>query len=491
MTAAHWLLGGAGAFFAIAGIIFLLRTVEGSRTPAGDRQTIDLFFLSLPIGSVSVSVGTLLLILSAVIFYFGVPALEQAQRTSRIETLENNLRDANGTIEERDKKIGELEEDLSSKDQKIGDLNTSIGQKDVEISGLKAKTRRQEKEIERKAQTITVKDQEIDDLKDLVRTRDRALERNKTQIMSLRTDLQDAKKEARNAMQVARDIASAENEADLSAGEREELRRVREGIDQINSELDRLALREAPLLEIVGQPAVANYEIYARSLASSDEDALDRGFGLLAFESERFTVENYYSEGEIERLLAEIGPALCGAVNASIADDISIHDAIRRIPSLEKYEGVPEPIRVIAESAYLQLQLQALAIEAKVFVRGYADGERAGWSRPLPLDTPRQLEAHPLANPDLISPLANWRFLAETEPRDIGDDNGEYANADLPNLRGFATLELMSEAVSGCALPGQEPGGLDPQIEILDGKLYGSHTGTDRKARAFVSISLR
>lgn len=79
----------------------------------------------------------------------------------------------------------------------------------------------------------------------------------------------------------------------------------------------------------------------------------------------------------MERLVAEILPALCGAVNASIAGDVSLEDAIRRIPALKKYEGLPEQLLVLAEYAYLRLQLQVLAVDAEVFVRGYADGERS------------------------------------------------------------------------------------------------------------------
>lgn len=479
MTASHWILGLLLGVALLAGLFFLIRS-----TASDNRQTIDLSLFNLPIGKVSLSLGVVLVLGSIAGAVLGFPALEEAQRTSRIETLEADAADLDATIAAQGGRIAELEGDLNQRDDEIAGKNVRIGE-------LEAEGRRQAGAIGRLEKMIDEKDRLIGEAAETMRTADEELRRRAALIGTLRQELKAAEKEARNAVQVARDIASAANEADLSAREREELRRVRAGIEEIDAGLSRLALREAPLLEIVGRQAVANYEIYARSLAGAEADALDRGFGLFEFESERFTLESHYGGGEIERLLSEIAPALCGAVNASIAGDVSLEDAIRRIPALEKYEGIPEPLLVLADYAYLRLQLQALAVDAEVFVRGYADGERAGWSRPLPSRTPDRIEVHPLANPDAASPLGDWRFLATTEPRPAGHGPGRYNNADLPNLRGLATRDLMQEVVGNCALPGREPGNLGTGAAILEGKLHEQYLGSDRKSRAFVSIGLR
>jgi len=471
----------------VAGIFFLIRTTSPSRrvsTESDDRQTAEFSVFGIPIGRVSLSLGVVLVAMSAALVALGLPGIEAVQHANQIAALEGDKTTLNERIGKRDATIETLNGTISAKDERISKLEEATQSASVTI-------RERNGEISRLENVIERKDKLLSELGDTIRQATALIQTATREKAALLEKLRSAEAEAANAVQVARDVASAVGEARLSESEREELRRVREGIGAINTELSYVALREAPLLEIVGRLGVANYEIYARRFAENEGDALDRGFGLFEFESERFTLENQYGEGEMERLLEEIAPAICDAVNASIAGDVSLEDAIRRISALEKYEGLPEQLVVLAEYAYLRLQLQALAVDAEIFVRGYADGERSDWSRALPSRSPDRIDLHPLANPDAGTPLGEWRFLDPTVTRPIGDRTGNYRNGDLPNLRSLTTRALMDEVIAGCSLPGQEPNGLGTRSAVLEGKLDDAHGGVDRKSRAFVSITLR
>lgn len=461
------------------GVVILLAFIAGLAAffiPVTQReQAIDISPFGLPLGTARVSTGVVLVLASMAGAVWGVPALEVAKSKNELSAL-------TGQLSARNEKIGRIETERDDALEALKEVERESERRQSTIDRQKSNLDRKEKQLLDAADTMNQAREELG------RRLDRIVVQS-TEIVSLKQQLEAAKSDLENSIQIAKDVASAANEAGLSNSEREELERVRRGIDAINRSLKYVSIREAPLLEIVGESALTNFEVYSKTFG--DQSSLDRGFGLIDFPSESFSIDEYYSSSEIEAIVSEIAPAVCEAIGQSIVQDVSFEETIRRIPALEKYEGFAQELIVLSEFEHFRQRLQALAVDAEILVRGYADGERSGWSRALPEEIQPSAKVHPLANPAITSPLRDWRFLADETQYSLGQRDGSYSNEHLPNLRAVATLGLLEAIGTSCQIPGGSAQGIVPSVGILDGRLHTEYLGTDRKSRAFVSIKLR
>jgi hypothetical protein len=441
---------------------------------------------NIPIGRYKLTTGLALVVAALVAAAYGVPQIEATRQADRIAILESTIEDRDGSIkdlqgekEQLEEKAKTLEKQLNTAELERDAANLLVGQRDQKIFELNGT-------IEEKDTTIADRDEEIAYLERSAESQKRAHE---TKTTELESELEATRVALRSAEQLARDIASAANEARLSARQRADLERIRGDIDAINGAMTYLKVREAALLRVGDRTPATTYEIYAPYLQGDASDT--RGIGLFRFFSESFEIESMRSRAELEQILPEVGAALCDVVGAFVVSGVGLDDALARIDSLQKYEGLGQQLTVLAEFEYVRQQLQALAVEAKVYVRGYADGERSGWQRELPNNVSPTIAVHAMSLPNAASPLRDWRFEAMTEARRVADASGHYTNAELPNLRGVATREVLEILGTTCGLPGQNADVIEAGLGILDGRLDPEYLGEDRKSRVFVSIDLR
>lgn len=445
-------------------------------------------YRGVSLGKYKAPIGFALVSLAVVAAAFTVIEIEEIRQTQRIENLEEIIETRDGTIASLETDIEELEDEnegLETERNELADKNIDL-ERDLGSEQLLVASKKDE--ITSLQTTIGESVATINGLDDDIRRLERSAELHQREFDAQTEVLEATRSALRDAEQIARDIASADSERGLSTRQREHLDRVRSGIDAINDNLRYLQLRETALLHVGERVPGTTYEIYAPHLQGEGPET--RGIGLFRFFSESFEIEGMRSRHELELIFQDLGEALCDAISEYVVSGVGLDDALARIDSLEKYEGLSDQLTVLAEYEYFRQQLQALVVEPRVYVRGYADGERAGWQNELHDDVPLTISVHPMSW-ETASPLRDWRFEATTEPRQLADKSGQYTNTQLPNLRGVATREVLETLGTTCGLPGRNADVIEAEVGILDGRLDPEFGGEDRKSRVFVSIGLR
>ncbi len=485
-----WILGILQLLLAVVvvlamlcGLYLLIFRKDDNQFVEGEGKYHDFSF-----GKYKVPIGFALVVLAVAAAAYSVTEIEKIRQTQRIENLEGTITTRNSTIDSQNKSIEKLDgeiESLETKQNELADANKDL-ERDLEAEQRLVEAKNNE--IASLQNKIREAASTIDGLDENIRQLERSSELQQRRFDAQTEALEAARTAMRDAEQIARDIASADSERGLSPRQREHLDRVRSGIHAINDDLQYLQLRETALLRVGGKVPGTTYEIYAPHLQGEEPEI--RGIGLFRFYSESFEIEGMRSRDELELIFQDLGEALCDAISEYVVSGVGLDDALARIDSLEKYEGFSDQLTVLAEYEYFRQQLQALAVDPRVYVRGYADGERAGWQNELHHEVPPTISVHPMSR-ETASPLRDWRFEEMTEPRQLADTSGQYNNTQLPNLRGMATREVLETLGTTCGLPGRNPDVIEAEVGILDGRLDPEFGGEDRKSRVFVSIGLR
>jgi len=296
--------------------------------------------------------------------------------------------------------------------------------------------------------------------------------------------------ERKQAQEYARDAWIANDRLALSPDQRAELDHYVDGVMALNKELTFLRIQVARWPILSGRTAVAAFEIYRKDF---ENDAMrPRGAGLFQFKVQQYAIEGDSWRGMNTELAQGLAKLICDAAQRAIATGISPRDTFARIPSLARYDGDGQRVQEVAELQYVMLRLQMLAAEARILVRGYADGEQGPWQRPLD-PALKDVQLHENAKPNATPVDYALEFKPDLAHRTLGlsaTKYTKYGNEDLPNLRAEVTSRIVSDLLASCQPAANVKIGAI-NAEILDGRVYQGHSPPDRKSRIHLLVFLK
>lgn len=392
-------------------------------------------------------------------------------------------------------RVGALQDDNKTKDEQITELEGQLrGEQDKnrmlegEKHDLSLRLKSETVAHQKTKADLDDKTREAEGLSgDLQRERERS-HHLVAENGGLKQSLRDTEKRLLNAVDDLDRVWQLADRLSLSEAGRAALEQLQDKVLDLNGELTFVRVRKAAWPKIVGQAAVATFEIYDKDLGG--DLASLRGIGLFDFGSQQYRVSGD-SAGRLSAELAErIGQEICQSIQRAIAGEVPLVQVVKQIPELSKYDGDPVMLMKIGELWYVATRLKAMVARTRIMVRGYADGEQAGWERPLDASR-RRVELHPNAFPssDFREDYA-LTFKAGVETVDLGrpsSNRATYGNADLPNLRAAEVDAILKALTLAC--PSQ---GVDGPLsaEILEGRVYREHGPADRKARVHFALEL-
>lgn len=294
----------------------------------------------------------------------------------------------------------------------------------------------------------------------------------------------EAQQEALHAWQVADRIS-------LTPAQQAEFNEIDKGVLDLNKGLTYLRIATAYWPRIAGKKAVATYEIYQKAFEADQKRP--RGAGLFDFNSEEYKIKGDYNGRLAQVLQTQASALICEAARRAIVEGVLPSDAIRNMPPIRDYDMNSQLLATLGEFQYLRMRLQIMAGRAVILTRGYADGERTGWSQKLDPSF-ATVQLHENATPDAQPIEYALTFRPELTQVAIGkaSTNGPiYGNTDLPNLRGEMAARIISLLVDDCPLnvPNFSPDTIP--VQILEGQVYAQHSEIDRKARLHLLVFLK
>ena len=153
-------------------------------------------------------------------------------------------------------------------------------------------------------------------------------------------------------------------------------------VTDLNKNLSFIQIVPTHWPRIARQKAVAIFQIYSTGFQEGRD--LERGPGLFDFDSEKYwplkgDYQGKIYDGTNERLNSEIVDLICPAADRAVNQNVSIQDAINSIRKPSGFDISKELIPEFAEFSYAAMRIKAMAGEAVLLVRGYADGEEGAW----------------------------------------------------------------------------------------------------------------
>ena len=320
-----------------------------------------------------------------------------------------------------------------------------------------------------------------------------ALEDEQHTTSSLRTRIGNLTKQLDDAREATQTALAAMDKSSLSDQQRREYDSRTQEVADINKNLSFIQIVPTHWPRIAGQKAVATFQIYSTGF-QGDRD-LERGAGLFDFDSEKYwplkgDYQGKIYDGTNERLNSEIVDLICQAADRAVNQNVSIQDAIKSIRKPSGFDLSKELIPEFTEFSYAAMRIKAMAGQAVLLVRGYADGEQGAWEKPLDFRLPSVLQVHRNAGSDPMTAEINLAFQSTESPFEVGQKAGVttvYTNKDLPNLRAASVAKVLTALMTACS---ERDSGPIP-VQILDGWVYPHHDVADRKVRLFLVVFLK